>query len=177
MFQVLTEQELILRDPLDPNNQIPQTVCSARGPLRASDLPQDWDCHTDWLLVSSTHTISGSHSLDSLLATHLGSSGPFALMTHSGPVPIALTSGLSWTQSDSFWYQAEELPGKDILALGPSPVHPSSLKVGTRWAALSSLAGPPTPRKSKDQDGFIQIREKSLSLLPLHVFLLDGEGT
>lgn len=35
---LVAEQELILRDPLDANSQIPQNVHSAPGPLRGSDL-------------------------------------------------------------------------------------------------------------------------------------------
>ena len=168
MSHAAAKQELIPRDLLDANNQATQNVYSAQSPLIGSDLP-----HRP-ATTAPTHTVSGSCSSDSLLATHLGSSGPCTLRIHSAPVSIALTSDT--IQSSLSGNKCCSFQERIALPQAQPQATPSSLGISTGWPARPSLVSPPSPGKKTDQDGFVSIRWKSPNLFLLELFILDGEG-
>ena len=116
------------------------------------------------------HTLSCLCSPHSLLATHLGSSGPFTLMTH-----LDLYRQL-WPQN--FFKCNLSLSGskqsscqeRTFLAQAQPQFTPSSPRGGTNWTALSSSVSPFNPSKKKDRDEFICIQKRSLNLLPTSNF-------
>ena len=133
------EQELIPGVPADADNQARRLFLLPEGPLRGSNLLGGWNCPPNQLLMPLTHS-SCLCSPHSLLATHLGSSGPFTLMTH-----LDLYRQL-WPQN--FLKRNLSLSGSKqsscqeriFLAQAKPQFTPSSLRGGTNWTATIQLA-------------------------------------
>lgn len=125
-----------------------------------------------------THTMSGSCFTDSLSCHTPCSWGllPPWLTLAAGPILLASTSELSWTQSDySFWHKHSSCQERTSLPQAQPRSTLSSLRVGTSWEALSSLVSPTNPEK-KDRPGWVHLNWREVTYPPPPSNLHSGWG-
>lgn len=97
-------------------------------------------------------------------------------MLAAGPILLASTSELSWTQSDySFWHKHSSFQERTSLPQAQPRSTLSSLRVGTSWEALSSLVSPTNPEK-KDRPGWVHLNWREVTYPPPPSNLHSGWG-